>query len=134
MSKDGEPPQRRLPRMCKPASSSTDSAAPLTASLRTFLPASGRTCPLDGLAELVGPRTRVVAFPHVSNLIGEVVDARGAATVRRGVPTAVGGKGPHTALRSFCSPTRGATAPLPPLADTRRAGLPTHRCCLVRRR
>jgi cysteine desulfurase family protein (TIGR01976 family) len=32
------------------------------------------TCPLDGLRELLGPRTRIVAFVHVSNLLGEIVD------------------------------------------------------------
>ena len=31
-------------------------------------------CPLDGLRELLGPRTKLVAFVHVSNLLGEIVD------------------------------------------------------------
>ncbi len=32
------------------------------------------TCPLDELKSLLNDRTRMVAFPHVSNLLGEVVD------------------------------------------------------------
>ena len=32
------------------------------------------TCPLDGLAELLNDRTALVAFPHVSNLLGGIVD------------------------------------------------------------
>jgi cysteine desulfurase family protein (TIGR01976 family) len=32
------------------------------------------TCPLDGLAQLLTDRTALVAFPHVSNLLGEIVD------------------------------------------------------------
>jgi cysteine desulfurase family protein (TIGR01976 family) len=31
-------------------------------------------CPLDGLAELLNDRTALVAFPHVSNLLGGIVD------------------------------------------------------------
>ncbi len=34
------------------------------------------TCPLDGLAQLLNDRTALVAFPHVSNLLGEIVDIR----------------------------------------------------------
>ena len=33
---------------------------------------------LDGLADVIGDRTRIVAFPHVSNLLGEIVDVAGA--------------------------------------------------------
>ncbi len=32
------------------------------------------TCSLDGLAQLLNDRTALVAFPHVSNLLGEIVD------------------------------------------------------------
>ncbi len=32
------------------------------------------TCPLDDLAKLLSERTALVAFPHVSNLLGEIVD------------------------------------------------------------
>ncbi len=32
------------------------------------------TCPLDGLRELLSPRTALVALPHVSNLLGSIVD------------------------------------------------------------
>lgn len=32
------------------------------------------SCPLDGLARLLNDRTALVAFPHVSNLLGEIVD------------------------------------------------------------
>jgi len=31
-------------------------------------------CSLESLAELIGPTTKLIAFPHVSNLLGEVVD------------------------------------------------------------
>jgi len=31
-------------------------------------------CPLDGLAQLLNDRTALVAFPHVSNLLGGIVD------------------------------------------------------------
>eukprot|EP01062_Namystynia_karyoxenos_P006687 TRINITY_DN12344_c1_g1_i1.p1 TRINITY_DN12344_c1_g1~~TRINITY_DN12344_c1_g1_i1.p1 ORF type:complete len:454 (+),score=128.57 TRINITY_DN12344_c1_g1_i1:85-1362(+) len=37
------------------------------------------TCPVPALRKLLGPRTRVVAFPHVSNLLGEVVDIKAVA-------------------------------------------------------
>ena len=33
---------------------------------------------LDGLADVIGDRTRIVAFPHVSNLLGEIVDVAAA--------------------------------------------------------
>ncbi len=36
-------------------------------------------CPLEALGDLLGPRTRLVALPHVSNLLGRVEDI-GAAT------------------------------------------------------
>jgi cysteine desulfurase family protein (TIGR01976 family) len=32
------------------------------------------SCPSEGLADLLTPRTAIVAFPHVSNLLGEIVD------------------------------------------------------------
>ncbi len=31
-------------------------------------------CPLDQLRGLLGPRTRIVAVPHVSNILGEIMD------------------------------------------------------------
>lgn len=31
-------------------------------------------CPLEELQKLLNPKTRLVAFPHVSNLLGEIVD------------------------------------------------------------
>jgi cysteine desulfurase family protein (TIGR01976 family) len=34
------------------------------------------SCPLARLEELLSPRTALVAFPHVSNLLGEIVDIR----------------------------------------------------------
>ena len=43
-------------------------------------PATG-SLRLEDLEELVNPRTRIVAFPHVSNLLGELVDARGVAEI-----------------------------------------------------
>lgn len=39
-------------------------------------PATG-DCPIDSLAQLLTPRTRIVAFPHVSNLLGDIVDIEG---------------------------------------------------------
>ena len=59
-------------------------------------------CPLNSLAELLTDRTRIVAFPHVSNLLGEVVDVKaitklahsaGAKVVADGVAFA-----PHRAI------------------------------------
>jgi len=35
------------------------------------------TCPLSDLEELLSDRTALVAFPHVSNLLGEIVDVEG---------------------------------------------------------
>ncbi len=40
-------------------------------------------CEPDSLRALLTPRTRVVAFPHVSNLLGRVSDARAIADVAR---------------------------------------------------
>jgi len=34
------------------------------------------TCPLERLEELLNERTALVAFPHVSNLLGDIVDVR----------------------------------------------------------
>jgi hypothetical protein len=38
---------------------------------------------LEGLAALLTPRTRVVAMPHVSNLLGGIEDVRAAAQMAR---------------------------------------------------
>ncbi|MCP4836736.1 MAG: aminotransferase class V-fold PLP-dependent enzyme [Phycisphaera sp.] len=43
----------------------------------TVDPESG-SLDLDDLREVLGPRTRIVAFPHVSNLLGEIVDVEAA--------------------------------------------------------
>ena len=43
-------------------------------------PATG-SLDLDDLRELVGERTRIVAFPHVSNLLGEIVDVAEATRI-----------------------------------------------------
>jgi cysteine desulfurase family protein (TIGR01976 family) len=60
------------------------------------------TCPLDGLRELLNERTALVALPHVSNLLGGIVDlpavvklahAAGARVVADGVAFA-----PHRAI------------------------------------
>lgn len=40
-------------------------------------PKTGRST-LDGLADVLSERTRLVAFPHVSNLVGEVLDVAAA--------------------------------------------------------
>ncbi len=59
-------------------------------------------CPLERLTELLTERTKLVAFPHVSNLLGEVVDvkavtelahAAGAKVIADGVAYA-----PHRAI------------------------------------
>jgi len=42
-------------------------------------------CPVEGLLELVTERTRIVAMPHVSNLLGQVEDVRAAADVAHAV-------------------------------------------------
>lgn len=57
-----------------------DRLSRLGAVIRTwpFDLASG-SCRLEDLEPLLGPRTRLVAVPHVSNLLGEVVDVKGVA-------------------------------------------------------
>jgi cysteine desulfurase family protein (TIGR01976 family) len=47
-------------------------------------PVLGR-CPVEGLRDLVTERTRIVAMPHVSNLLGQVEDVRAAASVAHAV-------------------------------------------------
>ena len=41
------------------------------------------SCLLAGLERLLSPRTRIVAFPHVSNLLGEIVDVQGIVRLAR---------------------------------------------------
>lgn len=41
--------------------------------------------PLEGLQELLTPRTKIVAFPHVSNILGEIADVRAIAGLAHGV-------------------------------------------------
>lgn len=41
--------------------------------------------PLEGLQELLTPRTKIVAFPHVSNILGEIADVRAIADLAHGV-------------------------------------------------
>ena len=59
-------------------------------------------CPLEALAELVGERTRIVALPHVSNLLGRVEDIAGATRLAHeaGARVAVDGVAyaPHRAM------------------------------------
>ena len=65
--------------------------------------AAGETAPLEALEALLGPRTRLVAFPHVSNLLGEVVDVAAACQLCRsaGAISVVDGMCPrHSCLRS----------------------------------
>ena len=64
-------------------------------------PDSGRANPAD-LAEVLSERTRVVAFPHVSNLLGEIVDVRAATALAHEVGAKVVVDGvafaPHRAM------------------------------------
>ena len=64
-------------------------------------PDSGRAT-LDGLADALSERTRIVAFPHVSNLLGEVVDVKAATTLAHEVGARVVADGvayaPHRAM------------------------------------
>lgn len=73
------------------------------ATLRTWKvdPDSGRAG-LDGLAEVLSERTRLVTFPHVSNLLGEVVDVKAATALAHEVGARVVVDGvayaPHRAM------------------------------------
>ncbi len=64
--------------------------------------ASECTCSTDDLEALLGPRTRLVAFPHVSNILGEIVDVRAITTIchRAGARVLVDGVAyaPHGAI------------------------------------
>ncbi len=59
-------------------------------------------CPLDDLARLLTPRTRIVAFPHVSNLLGDIVDLEGIVRLAHGAGARVVVDGvayaPHRAM------------------------------------
>lgn len=59
-------------------------------------------CPLDRLEELLSPRTVLVAFPHVSNLLGAVTDVRAVTTLAHAAGTRVVVDGvayaPHRAI------------------------------------
>jgi cysteine desulfurase family protein (TIGR01976 family) len=59
-------------------------------------------CPLGELAKLLGPRTRVVALPHVSNLLGEVTPVAEVARMAHEVGARVVADGvafaPHRAI------------------------------------
>ena len=59
-------------------------------------------CSLDALADLLTDRTKIVAFPHVSNLLGEVVDVRAITNLvhRAGAKVIVDGVAyaPHRAI------------------------------------
>jgi selenocysteine lyase/cysteine desulfurase len=50
------------------------------------LPRTGTfTAPLSALARLLGPATRILALPHVSNILGEVLDLRAVVGLVRAV-------------------------------------------------
>ena len=57
---------------------------------------------LDDLESVLSKRTRIVAFPHVSNLLGEIVDVKGATELahRHGAKVVVDGVAyaPHRAI------------------------------------
>jgi cysteine desulfurase family protein (TIGR01976 family) len=59
-------------------------------------------CPLDELAKLLGPRTRIVALPHVSNLLGEITPVAQVARMSHEVGARVVADGvafaPHRAV------------------------------------
>lgn len=63
---------------------------------------ASRRTRIEDLAELVGPRTRVIAFPHVSNVLGDVVDPVAVAEIARPVGARVVVDGvayaPHAAV------------------------------------
>jgi cysteine desulfurase family protein (TIGR01976 family) len=65
-------------------------------------PETAATSPLDGLRELLGPRTRLVAMVHVSNLLGEIVDVAAATRLAHEVGARVVVDGvayaPHRAI------------------------------------
>jgi selenocysteine lyase/cysteine desulfurase len=60
------------------------------------------TCSLDALEEILTPRTAIVAFPHVSNLLGDIVDVRAVTALahRAGARVVVDGVAyaPHRAI------------------------------------
>ncbi len=70
----------------------------------TFWPAgsAGSTCPLEELESLLSARTRLVALPHVSNLLGEIVDVKKVAALAHEVGARVVVDGvayaPHRAI------------------------------------
>eukprot|EP00054_Salpingoeca_dolichothecata_P022087 m.143469 g.143469 ORF g.143469 m.143469 type:complete len:409 (-) comp24218_c0_seq3:77-1303(-) len=53
--------------------------------MKVWKPTEEATCPMDELKELMTPNTKIVAFPHVSNLLGEIVDVRAIADYCRSV-------------------------------------------------
>ena len=73
------------------------------ATLRTWKvdPESGRAH-LEGLQDVLSERTRLVTFPHVSNLLGEIVDVKAATALAHGVGARVVVDGvayaPHRAM------------------------------------
>lgn len=64
--------------------------------------ASRPCCPIENLVPLLNDRTRLVAFPHVSNLLGEIVDVRAITKLVHGVGARVVVDGvayaPHRAI------------------------------------
>ena len=64
--------------------------------------ATGPCCPLGGLADVLSSKTKIVAFPHVSNLLGEIVDVHAITDMAHSVGARVVVDGvayaPHRAI------------------------------------
>lgn len=64
--------------------------------------ATGPCCSLDGLRDVLTSRTRILAFPHVSNLLGEIVDVHAITNMAHAVGARVVVDGvafaPHRAI------------------------------------
>lgn len=64
--------------------------------------ADAMRCRIEDLEPLLGPRTKLVAFPHVSNLLGEVVDVEAVTRLAHGAGARVVVDGvafaPHRAI------------------------------------
>eukprot|EP00054_Salpingoeca_dolichothecata_P011664 m.64721 g.64721 ORF g.64721 m.64721 type:complete len:414 (-) comp19572_c0_seq1:81-1322(-) len=55
------------------------------AKLKGWNATTKETCPLHILKTLLSPKTKILAFPHVSNLLGEIVDVKAISRLARSV-------------------------------------------------